>query len=155
MVLDDLKYIHSKDSKDAIGQALKQGRQLKDHIEIIGLPDHETIENIVFAAMGGSSLGALLARSWPGCKVPSEIWRRYDAPLYISRKSLVIISSYSGSTEESISALKEAARAAGAKVIIIAGAGHLSMKPFPTMKHTLFCLKLRSLDLECLVIFWP
>lgn len=124
MLLDDLKYIHSKDSKDAIGHALKQGSQLKDHIEIIGLTEHETIENIVFAAMGGSSLGALLARSWPGCKVPSEIWSRYDTPTYISEKSLVINSSYSGNTEESISALK-AAREAGAKVIIITGGGQL------------------------------
>lgn len=121
-MLDDLKYIHGKDSSDALGIAAKQWQQLETIYDLPKL-DFE-VENIVFAGMGGSALWAMLSLTWPGYSLPFEIWRRYDAPNYISDRTLMIISSYSGNTEETLSAL-EAAEAAGAHIIIATSGGKL------------------------------
>ncbi len=121
-MLDDLKYIHSKDAEDALGIAAKQWQQLET---VYDLPElNFEVENIVFAGMGGSALWALLSLTWPGYKLPFEIWRKYDAPAYITDKTLLVVSSYSGNTEESISAL-EAGRKAGSHIVVAASGGRL------------------------------
>lgn len=121
-MLDDLKYIHTKDAGDALGIAAKQWQQLEHTYDLPALS--YKVENIVFAGMGGSALAALLSLTWPGYGVPFEIWRRYDAPSYVSDKTLFIASSYSGNTEETLSALS-AAESAGAHIVIIASGGKL------------------------------
>jgi len=119
-MLDDLKYIHDKDSSDALGYSAKQWQQLEATYDFPKLDF--PIENVVFAGMGGSSLWAMLSLSWPGYSVPFEIWRRYDAPTYLSEKTLVIVNSYSGSTEETLSAMA-AAEKANAQVVAVARGG--------------------------------
>ncbi len=109
--LDDLKYIHSKDGHDALGAASQQPQQLT--INLDDTPFDFTVDNVVFAGMGGSALWALMSLAWPGYTVPFEIWRRYDSPSYISNKTLLIANSYSGSTEETISAINVATRTRG------------------------------------------
>jgi len=121
-MLDDLKYIHNKDAEDALGVAAKQWQQLQTVYELSQL-DFE-VENIVFAGMGGSALWALLSLTWPGYSVPFEIWRRYDGPTYMSDKTLLVISSYSGNTEETLSAL-QAGENAGAHIVVAASGGKL------------------------------
>jgi len=121
-MLDDLKYIHNKDAEDALGVAAKQWEQLET---VYDLPDTDfEVDNIVFAGMGGSALWALLSLTWPGYEVPFEIWRRYDGPAYMSNKTLLIVSSYSGNTEETLSALK-AGEKAGAHIVVAASGGKL------------------------------
>lgn len=123
MLLDDLKYIHSKDSQDALGHALKQIEQLRRQQQIPAFK--RPIDSVVFAGMGGSALPALYVQTWPRCTVPFEIWRRYDIPPYVSDRTLCIISSHSGNTEESISAF-QAAATAKAEIVVIAGGGILA-----------------------------
>jgi glucose/mannose-6-phosphate isomerase len=124
-MLDDLKYIHNKDSDDALGVAAKQWQQLETVYDSSNWNlGSKNYENIVFAGMGGSALWALLSLTWPGYKVPFEIWRRYDGPKYISVKTLLIISSYSGNTEETLSAL-QAGEKAGAQIVVAASGGKL------------------------------
>jgi glucose/mannose-6-phosphate isomerase len=121
-MLDDLKYIHAKDAQDALGIAAKQYQQLET---VYDLPELSfPVENIVFAGMGGSALAALLSLTWPGYSLPFEIWRRYDAPNYISDKTLFVASSYSGNTEETLSALEQAEEK-GAHIVVIASGGKL------------------------------
>lgn len=122
-MLDDLKYIHNKDASDALGIAAKQWQQLQTEYDLPEL--NFPIENIVFAGMGGSALAALLSLTWPGYSLPFEIWRRYDAPAYVSTKTLFIASSYSGNTEETLSALERAEKR-GAHIVIIASGGKLA-----------------------------
>lgn len=125
-MLDDLKYIHQRDGQDALGIAEKQWQQLEHTFEVTGdrLQVTDGIENTVFAGMGGSALAVLLSVSWPGHSLPFEICRQYHIPAYVSEKTLFIASSYSGNTEETLSAFSEA-EAAGAKVVIIASGGQL------------------------------
>ena len=111
------------DSQDALGVASGQWRMLQTTYELPEL--NYDVENIVFAGMGGSALWALLSRTWPGYKVPFEVWRKYDAPNYVSEKTLMIVSSYSGNTEETLSALA-AGEAAGAHIVIAASGGKLA-----------------------------
>jgi len=125
-MLDDLKLIHERDGQDALGLAEKQWQQLLQEYELPDLSfSKDQIENIVFAGMGGSALGALLAQTWPGFSVPLEICRNYDIPAYVSAKTLFVASSYSGNTEETLSALAQA-EAKGAKIIMIASGGKLA-----------------------------
>ncbi len=121
-MLDDLKYIHQRDAQDALGIAEKQWQQLEHEYEPPQVSGD--FENIVYGGMGGSALAALLSRSWPGYKVPFEICRQYQVPGYVSAKTLFIASSYSGNTEETLSAVAEAEEK-GAKIAIITGGGKL------------------------------
>lgn len=121
-MLDDLKYIHERDAQDALGIAEKQWQQLEHAFTVQIKP--ENISNIVFAGMGGSALGALISQSWPMYKVPFEICRNYQIPAYVGRDTLFVASSYSGNTEETLSAL-EAAEAKQAQIVVIASGGRL------------------------------
>ncbi|MGF7229130.1 MAG: SIS domain-containing protein [Candidatus Saccharibacteria bacterium] len=122
-MLDDLKYIHERDASDALGAAEKQYQQLKYDFDLPAT--NFTPQNIVYSAMGGSALAALFSQTWPGYTVPFEIVRGYDIPAYVSDKTLFIASSYSGSTEETLSTLAQA-EAKGAHIMIITGGGKLA-----------------------------
>jgi glucose/mannose-6-phosphate isomerase len=134
-MLDDLKYIHQRDGQDALGVAERQSSQLEYKFDVPQIKGD--IQNIVFAGMGGSALPALLSASWPGYNLPFEICRQYHVPAYVSSKTLFIASSYSGNTEETLSALAEA-EAKSATIVIMAGGGKLeeiaSQKGYPYLK---------------------
>jgi glucose/mannose-6-phosphate isomerase len=121
-MLDDLKYIHQRDGQDALGIAEKQYSQLLHEFEVPAIEGQ--FNNIVYGGMGGSALAALISQSWPGYKIPFEVCRQYNIPAYISDKTLFIAASYSGNTEETVSALQEAEEK-GAKIVVIAGGGKL------------------------------
>lgn len=122
-VLDDLKMIHERDAQDALGVAENQWQQLLHNFE---LPDIEgDFKNVVYAGMGGSSLSAWLSQAWPGHSLPFEVCKTYDIPQYVSEKTLFIASSFSGNTEETLSALAQAEGKA-AKIVVISSGGKLA-----------------------------
>jgi glucose/mannose-6-phosphate isomerase len=92
---------------------------------------------VVIDGMGGSALAASLLSSWPKLKVPLQIVRNYDLPDYASESTLFIASSYSGNTEETLSALKQAEQA-GCEIAVIASGGELEKiagdKNYPLFK---------------------
>lgn len=122
-MLDDLKQIHERDAQDTLGIAERQWQQLGYDFETTQA-QFET-ENIVYSGMGGSALAAILSISWPGYKLPFQVVRDYDIPEYVSQKTYFIAASYSGNTEETISAIAQA-EAKGAKIAVIAGGGKLA-----------------------------
>jgi len=122
-IIDDLKYIHRKDASDALGIAEKQWQQLEYEFN---LPDQKyEVDNIVFTGMGGSALAALLSKTWPGYKVPFEVTRGYHLPAYVGKRTLVIASSFSGNTEETLSAFQDA-KSAGAHIVCVSSGGKLA-----------------------------
>lgn len=133
-LLDDLKYIHDRDANDALGVAEKQWQQLQ-HTYDVDLSRFHDIQNVILAGMGGSALPAVFVRSWPGTQVPFEIIRDYELPAYVGEHTLVISSSYSGNTEETLAALHEA-ESKGAQIAVIAAGGKLAAeaveKGYPT-----------------------
>lgn len=68
------------------------------------------IRNIVITGLGGSAIGGDLLRAYLAdkCDVPVIVNRHYYFPEYVGKNSLVIISSYSGNTEETTSAYRDA-----------------------------------------------
>jgi glucose/mannose-6-phosphate isomerase len=123
-MLDDLKWIHEKDPEDSLGIARRQASQLTHEFNLpqtdLGAP-----ANVVFAGMGGSALPALYPPTWPGVTKPYEVVRGYDLPQYVGKDTLFIACSYSGNTEETLSALRQAEER-GARIAIIAAGGKLA-----------------------------
>ena len=68
------------------------------------------VENVVICGMGGSALGGRIVDSLMAdrVRVPIEVFTEYDIPNYVGRNTLVIATSYSGNTEETLNAAKEA-----------------------------------------------
>ncbi len=123
-MLDDLKMIHERDAQDALGIAEKAWQQLQYDFGDLQ-QSAVAVENIVYAGMGGSALAAQMSLTWPGYDRPFEIVRGYDIPTYVSGKTFFIASSYSGNTEETLSAINQAA-AKGAQIAVIASGGKLA-----------------------------
>lgn len=127
-MLDDANVLGQRDPSDALGVAAMQYEQTAFEGEVKN-PDNDgrSITRIVVAGMGGSALAALLAQSWlrAELKAPLEVVRTYDLPGYVNHDTLVICSSYSGNTEETVSCLTDA-RARGAQVAVISSGGKLA-----------------------------
>lgn len=121
-MLDDLKFIHFRDGSDALGIAERQSSQLSHEFEVMDLKGDYA--NVVHAGMGGSALPALVAAVWPSLSVPFEISREYHIPAYVGSNTLFIACSYSGNTEETLSALSEAEEK-NAGIVVISGGGKL------------------------------
>lgn len=124
-MLDDLKVIDERDSKDTLGIAEKQIEQLSHDMQIQGGTLHkERIKHVLCSAMGGSALGVMIAQVWPGADVPLILLQDYDVPPYVNDSTLFIAVSYSGNTEETIAAVDNA-QAMGAQVAVITSGGKL------------------------------
>lgn len=84
------------------------------------------VQNIVLCGLGGSAIGGDLLKSYLGgeLKVPFIVNRHYVLPGFVNKNSLVIISSYSGNTEETTTAFKEALKR-GAKILCISSGGEV------------------------------
>lgn len=68
------------------------------------------IKNIVIVGMGGSAIGGDLIRSYllSELQIPFHVCRHYELPEFVDDESLVIASSYSGNTEETLAAVNDA-----------------------------------------------
>ncbi len=126
-ILDNVDLIRQKDPSDGFGVVSSQYLQAQFDAQVINAEhDMRTINNIIVAGMGGSALAALLAKVLLRQEVnaPIEIIREYSLPKYVNENTLVIASSYSGNTEETISTLHQAQQA-GAQVGILSHGGVL------------------------------
>ncbi|HET7060381.1 MAG TPA: bifunctional phosphoglucose/phosphomannose isomerase [Candidatus Saccharimonadales bacterium] len=124
-MLDDLKMIHERDAQDALGIAEKQARQYLHDFGFKWTPPR-SIYDVVVAGMGGSGLAAKAYKVGSAPQVPFEIIQNYDLPEYVSENTLLICSSYSGNTEETLSVFEEALKkSAHPMVIAVASGGKL------------------------------
>ncbi len=85
------------------------------------------IQHIVITGLGGSAIGGDLLRSYLAdqIRIPIFVNRHYSLPEFVSRNSLAFVSSYSGNTEETIAAHREA-RKRKAKIVCISSEGELT-----------------------------
>jgi glucose/mannose-6-phosphate isomerase len=70
------------------------------------------VHNIVITGLGGSAIGGDLLRSYVAeqIDIPFVVSRHYFLPKFVNHNSLVVVSSYSGTTEETIAAYRDAVR---------------------------------------------
>jgi glucose/mannose-6-phosphate isomerase len=117
---------------------LEDGLKLGQAADLKGL-ELETFHSVVVAGMGGSAIAGHIARSYlyRSMQIPFEICRHYRLPGYVNRKTLVVCSSYSGNTEETLAAYDNAFDER-AKIIVITSGGLLCQKAesdgFPIIK---------------------
>ena len=126
-VLDNPAIVAQKDPAGALAIAAGQFQQASFDAEVQNSDnDGRELNGVVIAGMGGSALAALMANVWlkDVLKVPFVIVRNYELPNWANANTLVIASSYSGNTEETVSVLAQA-QERGAQVSIIASGGKL------------------------------
>lgn len=114
MNLDDFARFNEIDPQDMLSQIDELPDQLLTAWEIgldSSLPSWSGISNVLIAGMGGSAIGAdlLAAYASPLGTVPIFVHRDYDLPAWVKgSQTLMIASSHSGDTEETLSALETA-----------------------------------------------
>jgi len=111
----------------SISKLSSQIRQVWDEIFNLSIPESCPLaKNVVISGMGGSALGGRIIDSLllDRFKVPIEIVTEYNLPNYVDKNTLVILSSYSGNTEETLSAAREAINR-GAIIFAVSTGGKL------------------------------
>ncbi len=112
-----------EDLPDQLERAWKLGLKLP-------MPEYKPIHQVLVAGMGGSAIGADLLAAYiePFCLAPVFVQRDYDLPGWArGENTLVIGSSHSGNTEETLSVFEQA-REAGCQLFAITTGGKLSEK---------------------------
>ncbi len=81
------------------------------------------VNKVVILGMGGSAIGGDLVSSLVSSesKVPVLVLRDYNLPAFVDARTLVIASSYSGNTEETLSAFGQALKTRAKKLAITTG----------------------------------
>lgn len=84
------------------------------------------IQNVLICGLGGSGIGGTIINDLVSDKVgvPVSASKDYSIPHFVGKKTLVIASSYSGNTEETLFALK-ACQERGAQIACISSGGAL------------------------------
>lgn len=122
-MLDDPKYIQQFDSDDALGVLARQHEQLLHSFDVKLDIDKSKINTIVVVGMGGSALAGQLVRTWwlDRLSLPLIVVRDYDLPAFVGESTLVICSSYSGNTEETLNAYAQAGDRGAPRVAMASG----------------------------------
>jgi glucose/mannose-6-phosphate isomerase len=130
-VIESVERIRAADPEDMLGRIKELPKQIQGAWQVTRAaqlpPAYGDVRNITVIGMGGSAIGGDLAAALLAdeLKVPMSVHRDYGLPAFIGRDSLVIASSYSGNTEETLSAFEEA-RKRGAKVLALTTGGTLA-----------------------------
>ncbi|MBI5044339.1 MAG: SIS domain-containing protein [Candidatus Levybacteria bacterium] len=125
--IEGIKKIDPRDTFASTELLVKQCKAAWEDISKLDISfDTNGIVNIVFCGMGASIYGALVTKALLGLEIayPSEIVTDYHLPTYVDEHTLVVLTSYSGTTEEVLSCAKEA-KARDAKMLILTKGGPL------------------------------
>lgn len=126
-MLDDLNVIKQRDKDKALDVAANMHHQVAYDVVLENTEhDGREITAVVVAGMGGSALAADMAKTlladW--MNIPFEVVKGYSLPSYVGENTLVIASSHSGNTEETLTCA-EKALSRGSELAVIATGGKL------------------------------
>jgi glucose/mannose-6-phosphate isomerase len=133
MDLDQAKQFSQFDPEDMLGAIRALPQQLLTAWETAGklpLPDHQRFSQILVAGMGGSAIGADILAGYAAedCTIPLYVLRGYELPAWAQGPDvLVVCSSHSGNTEETLTVFDEAIRRKCTTMTVSTG-GKLSEK---------------------------
>jgi glucose/mannose-6-phosphate isomerase len=125
--LDDRSFVAERDPEgmletlaglpDQCEKALKLGQDAS----LPNLPGE--LRQVVLAGLGGSAIGGDLLRVVVArqARVPFAVCRDYDLPAYVDRQTLVFLTSYSGNTEETLSAYRLAGERGAVRIAVTTG----------------------------------
>lgn len=129
--LDDAGFVHKLDPNGMYKLTLDFPDQCARALEIArsaSLPDWKATPNlVVLTGLGGSAAGGDFVRALfeEAGKAPFMVNRDYTLPAFVSNESLVFAVSYSGNTEETLSAYHDARRR-GCPIIAVTSGGKLA-----------------------------
>jgi glucose/mannose-6-phosphate isomerase len=128
--LDQLDRLAALDGSSMMGLLQSFPAQVAGAAQVaktLSLPVFPDIANVIVCGMGGSAMGGDVIRAAIAAtlQVPMIVVRDYCIPGFINKSSLVFASSYSGNTEETLSAYEQA-RTAGAAIICLTSGGKLA-----------------------------
>lgn len=130
-ILDSRDQIKQLDKSNLLGSVEALSQQIVDALvqtkDLVIPPSYQDYHNVVVSGMGGSALGSHLIKQLfkAELKTPFEVVSHYDLPGYVNSDSLVLLSSYSGTTEETLESARQA-ESRGAKIMVITSGGNLA-----------------------------
>ena len=133
MNLNDLEFMRGLDRENMLGEIDGLPDQLARAYEIgmtSGVSLAPDVSRVVIAGLGGSAIGADLLASYvsDSCPVPVLVHRDYGLPAFArGRETLVICSSHSGNTEETLDAF-DAALKNGCSILAVCTGGELAKR---------------------------
>src|SRR5687767_1072870 len=125
-VLDQVEKLDTLDPKsmwkllETFSKQVEAAGELSARIQV---PALASISGVVVTGLGGSAIGGDVAKSaaCDSLRVPLLVNRDYRLPAFVDPTWLVIVSSYSGNTEETLSAYSQARRLKVPRVCISSG----------------------------------
>jgi glucose/mannose-6-phosphate isomerase len=129
--LDDAAAVHALDPGGMLGIVAGLAEQVRDGYArgraLDPVPSADDIASVAFCGMGGSAIAGDVLRvlAAPRLLVPVAVVRTPELPAFVGPSSVVIASSYSGGTAETL-ALFEAALARGGRTIALTSGGALA-----------------------------
>jgi len=128
-MLDDLELISKIDKSNMLDITAKFPEQIKETIDIINsaeLKKFFKIDNIIICGMGASAISGDILQNLlrERLDIPIFVNRSYELPKWANKDTLVLSQSYSGDTEETLSAFKHATQKK-CKIIGISSGGKL------------------------------
>ena len=118
--------IAAVDPQDMLGEVLAQPQQVGDALwrsDAAGVPRRYMDGGLVVCGMGGSAIGGDLGRAIIGARAgrPLRVVRGYDVVPWMGNDALVLCSSYSGNTEETLSCFQKAGELGAPRVVLTTG----------------------------------
>lgn len=127
----DLEQIRSYDKSNMFDVLKNFPQQVEEAVKIAGEFEYkhlktDGISNVIVNGLGGSAIGGDYVRSLVNyeMKVPMTVNRNYNLPAFAGENTLTVISSYSGNTEETLSAFAEA-RERKCRILCITSGGEV------------------------------
>ncbi len=138
-------YVKKYDPQNQFDVLINSYKQIEfawnNEIIISGINASE-LSNIIISGLGGSAISADLIKNFLADEltVPLFVNRNYNLPKFAGKNTLFIASSYSGNTEETISALQQAIKL-GCKIISITTGGEIEAI---SIKENIPCIKVQK-----------
>ena len=132
------------DKSDMQGAIMAFPDQMRKSFEIMkkwsSKKDYSDIQKIIILGMGGSAIGGDVARVLVQnyCSVPIIVIRSYTVPQWVNSETLILTSSYSGNTEETLTAFSQC-QERNCPIVVLSTGGTL-------MQHA------KEIGLDCVTI---
>jgi len=111
-VLDDVDKLVAIDKNGMINFSVDSPNHYRKAIDVAAKikVNYPKPDNIIVAGLGGSAIGGDLLKDWAKnqLSIPIEVSREYNLPAYAGKKTLALITSYSGDTEETLGSFLDA-----------------------------------------------
>ena len=125
--LDDPQVYVKFDPSNVLGRISELPQQCRhawqSAMELSLPPDYSRVDKVIILGMGGSAIGGDLTSALAAEQraMPVLVQRDYHLPTSIDERTLIIASSYSGNTEETLSAFAQALKTAAKNLAITTG----------------------------------